>query len=374
MKVWVIGRNYPLPGNGMQGSFELEQAKMLARFGNDVQYLACSLHPTKRIRRRGMLSWGEDGLEVNVLSAFFVPRVFPLYLVKFRNSFWRKLFAAVESRHGLPEVIHVHYPAMLMIADALAEYRRRGVRIIATEHWTKVLHHRLDWIELREYRKFSKLLDQMLCVGSPLAKSTSELIGREVKLLPNVVSELFRPSSKGHPGFRFVAVGRLIALKQFDRVVAAFAECFRGNAEVTLTIIGDGEERSRLQTMIQEGNLEAQVRLLGSQSRQQTAEIVSECDNLVCYSEFETFGVPVIEAWACGLTTTCTSTAAVVIDNFDDRLGVKVSPTDFDGLKSAMRFVYEHRDDYDREFIANFAFSHFSETEIYRRLEEIYMK
>ena len=135
MKVWVIGRNYPLPGNGMQGSFELEQAKMLARFGNDVQYLACSLHPTKRIRRRGMLSWGEDGLEVNVLSAFFVPRVFPLYLVKFRNSFWRKLFAAVESRHGLPEVIHVHYPAMLMIADALAEYRRRGVRIIATEHW-----------------------------------------------------------------------------------------------------------------------------------------------------------------------------------------------------------------------------------------------
>ena len=36
MVIWVVGRNYPLPDNDMQGSFELEQAKMLARYGYDV--------------------------------------------------------------------------------------------------------------------------------------------------------------------------------------------------------------------------------------------------------------------------------------------------------------------------------------------------
>lgn len=48
MVIWVIGRNYPLSDNDMQGSFELEQAKMLAWYGNEVHYLACSLHPLKR--------------------------------------------------------------------------------------------------------------------------------------------------------------------------------------------------------------------------------------------------------------------------------------------------------------------------------------
>ena len=92
MKIWVLGRNYPLPENGMQGSFELEQAKMLARGGNEVHYLACSLHPVKKIKKGGMQSWNDEGVEVSVLSAFFAPRVYPLYFIKQRSKKWKKLF------------------------------------------------------------------------------------------------------------------------------------------------------------------------------------------------------------------------------------------------------------------------------------------
>ncbi len=371
MVIWVIGRNYPLPDNDMQGSFELEQAKMLARYGNVVHYLACSLHPIKRIKGNGIHSWTDEGVKVTVLSTFFAPRVYPVYFVKGRNKLWTKLFEAVEEESGLPNVIHVHYPSMLMIADVLKEYHDKGVRVVATEHWTKVLGKKLDSIELKEYKKYSGVLDKMICVGSPLTKSVKELIGMDGEVVPNIVNDLFKPTEKEHEGFRFVAVGRLVKLKQFDKIIEAFCDCFLGQQDITLTIIGGGEEKENLQKHISARQAGSQIKLLGSQTREKTAEYVANSDNLICYSTFETFGVPIIEAWACGLTTT-TTTAAAVIDNFDERLGVEVDYRDFDGLKKAMKYVYEHRSEYDKEFISSYARTHFSEEVVYNRLKQLY--
>ncbi len=374
MVIWVIGRNYPLPENEMKGSFELEQAKMLARYGNEVHYIACSLHPIKRIKGKcGIQTWNEDNVQITVLSAFFLPRVFPIYFVSGRNKQWRKLFVAVEKKSGVPDVIHIHYPAMLMIADPLREYHDKGVRVVATEHWTKVLGKKLDSIELREYKKYSGVLDRIICVGSPLKNSVKELIGMDGEVVPNIVNELFKPSKKSHDGYRFVAVGRLVKVKQFDKIIEAFCDCFLGQKGISLTIVGGGEEKDNLQKIIETKQAGTQVKLVGSQSREETAEIVSNSDNLICYSTFETFGVPIIEAWACGLTTT-TTTAAAVIDNFDDRLGVEVDYKDFDGLKKALKHIYEHRDEYDKEFISTFSLKHFSEDSIYSRLDKIYKK
>lgn len=372
MVIWVIGRNYPLPDNDMQGSFELEQAKMLARYGNEVHYLACSLHPIKKIKGSGLKSWNDEGVKVTVLSAFFAPRVYPIYFVKGRNEHWKRLFSEVEKNSGTPDVIHIHYPAMLMIADVLESYHDKGIRVVATEHWTKVLAKKLDAIELKEFKKYSTVLDEIICVGSPLRNSVHDLIGRDGVVVPNIVNELFKPSKEAHSGFRFVAVGRLVKIKQFDKIIEAFCDCFLGQKDISLTIIGGGEEKDTLEKIISERKAGDQVKLVGSQTREKTAEIVSNCDNLICYSRFETFGVPIIEAWACGLTTTTTTTAAAVIDNFDERLGVEVDYRDYEGLKKALKYVYEHRDEYDKEFISNYASSHFSEEVVCNKLLQFY--
>lgn len=372
MVIWVIGRNYPLPDNAMQGSFELEQAKMLAHYGNEVHYLACSLHPTKRIKGKGIQSWLDEGVKVTVNSEFFVPRIYPFYFVHGRNRHWKKLFEEVEKDGGLPDVIHLHYPAMLMIADALKEYHSKGVRVVATEHWTKVLGKKLDSIEIKEFQKYSSVLDKMICVGSPLMKSVKELIGIDGEVVPNIVNDLFKPTNKPHNGFRFVAVGRLVKHKQFDKIIEAFCDCFLGQKDITLTIIGGGEEKDNLQKIVTAKQADDQVRLLGIQTREKTAEYVANSDSLICYSTFETFGVPIIEAWACGLSTITSTTAPAVIDNFDDRLGVKVSPDDYEGLKKALTNVYAHREDYDKEFISTYAKTHFSEIVVYNRLKQLY--
>ena len=53
MNVWVIGRGYPTKFNSAKGSFEFEQAKMLAKEGCKVTYLALIFHPFKKIKKWG---------------------------------------------------------------------------------------------------------------------------------------------------------------------------------------------------------------------------------------------------------------------------------------------------------------------------------
>lgn len=372
MKIWVIGRNYPLPQNNMQGSFELEQAKMLAKHGHTVCYLACCLHPTRRIVARGIHSWIDENVTVFTLSAFFSPRVYPFYFTSFRNYFWKKLMNRVEKEIGIPDVIHVHYPAMLMISETLWKYKEFGVKLVATEHWTKVVERQLDKIELLELRKYRDVIDSFICVGSPLASTIEELVDVETVVVPNVVNSVFKPSNVEHSGYRFVAVGRLVPVKQFDFIIKAFAECFCKKENVFLQIIGGGTEKERLQRTIDYFGIADKVKLVGSLDRQKTAECVANCDALVCYSRCETFGVPIIEAWACGLTTIATSSTPVVIDYSDEKLGVIVSGESYEELKDALLYVYNHRNDYDKSYISKYAYERFSEDSVYGMLLQIY--
>lgn len=377
MKIWVIGRSYPELSNNMLGSFEFEQAKMLQKNGEEVCYLCCSLHPKKVIRDWGFQYWEEEGIKVWTCSKHFFPRIFPLYFLKCRNYLWIKFFQYVCEKNGQPDIIHVHYPAMLMVADALQSFHQRGVKIVVTEHWTKVLSKSLDSIETRVYRKYFEYIDTCICVGSPLANAVKEIIGNDTRVpvyvVPNVVEKEFQPAFRKREGFEFIAVGRLVKVKQFDQIIRAFTECFRGEP-VKLTIIGGGEGYNTLEKLIDSLTMGKQIMLIGSLSRQQVAKRIANADCLVCYSRFETFGVPVIEAWACGIPTIATTTTAVVIDNFDSRLGVKVSFNDIENLKEKMRYMYDNITLFNKEFISRFAQENFSESVICQRLESIYME
>lgn len=375
MKIWVIGRNYPEPSNNMKGSFELEQAKMLQKNGEEVCYLCCLLHPKKVIKERGFQSWVEDGISVYTYSHFFPPRIYPFYFSKLRNYLWINFFEQVYKEKGCPDVIHVHYPAMLMIADALLKFHQMGTKIVLTEHWTKVLSKSLDHYEIRAYKKYFTYIDTCICVGKPLANAVKETIGDSkipICVVPNVVDQDFQPSTIMHSGFEFIAVGRLTKVKQFDQIIKVFTDCFRGK-QVTLTIVGDGEEYTSLKKLIYDISMQKQITLTGSLSRHQVAKKIANADCLVCYSRFETFGVPIIEAWACGIPAIAT-TAASVIDNFDSRLGREVHYDNISDLREKMQYIYKNIAFFDKEYISKFAQENFSESTIYRYLKKIYIE
>lgn len=374
MKIWVIGRSYPTKQNKMRGSFELEQAQLLAKGENKVTYIAAVFHPINKVKKWGFCSFKDDLVNVYVESILFSPERMHIHLRKFQGMIWRKLLKKVESEQGIPDIIHVHYPGMVSIPDPILEYKKKGTRIVTTDHWTKTLKNSMDSFQRRQLIEYAHKADRVLCVGQPLKESIQRITGtkNEIIVVPNVVSSLFRPT-ENHKNdvFEYIAVGRLVPEKQMDKIAEAFCEVFSGDSNVRLTIVGGGKEKSIIQEIINKHGMQKQITLTGTLSREETAKRVADANALVCYSRLETFGVPVIEGWACGLPVIA-SDCLGFLEYWDNRLGQIVQWNNLESLKNALKKMYARRNDFDSKWIAAFAQDNFGEEAIRKKLTDIY--
>lgn len=374
MKIWIIGRSYPTPQNKMRGSFELEQAKMLAKHGHNVTYLAVILHPVNKVKKWGFVYFEDDAIQVYTDSIFWTPEKMHIHPKLLLKKSWSTLFSKAESEQGMPDVIHIHYPGMNGNPAVVAEYKQRGAKIVTTEHWSKVLTDSMDAYQRKQLIDFSEIADEILCVGEPLKKAIQSITHtkKDIKIVPNIVSDLFQPSADKErtKEYHFIAVGRLAPVKQMDLLAETFAKTFRGEPNVFLDIVGSGSERKKIERIIQQYHISEQIRLPGTLSREETAQKVSQSNCLVCFSRYETFGVPVIEAWACGIPV-ITSDVLGFLEYWENDLGCIVRSGNTDELARAMKQIQERH--FDPAYIHNFACKHFSEETVYKLLMENYL-
>jgi glycosyltransferase involved in cell wall biosynthesis len=102
------------------------------------------------------------------------------------------------------------------------------------------------------------------------------------------------------PSARLVAVGRLVRSKRFDHAIRALAEVRRTIDSATLTIIGDGPERPRLEQLVAELQLSDAVELVGRVPESEKAAILEHSDLLLACSVREGWGLTPTEAAGLG--------------------------------------------------------------------------
>ena len=374
LKVWVVGRGIPNPKNKMLGSFELEQAQALSKAGVDAVYLGVSVRSARNLSNVGLRSISGFSLPVYSFN-FPVGRIFPQIIT---DKVFDRAFSALAKRiikeHGMPDIIHVHYPAQRPYG-ALRKLQKKGVKIVATEHWTQVLDMTIGAVARKDLAAFVSECDSFICVSEELKKSVMKLIGssREIEVVPNLVNSYFgiRPKKK-ESTLKYVVSGRLVEHKQVDKVVKAFMEAFGKDENVSLTVAGGGKQYGKIKSIVREGSREDQIRLLGPVGRKKMAGIMETSDVLITYSRMETFCVPVIEAWMCGMPVIASGDIPVIMDNDDERLGIKVDSGNIGTLKKALIEMRSEYMDYDPGYISNYANTHFSEQAVSGRLVEIY--
>lgn len=376
MKLWVIGRHYPAVNNRMRGSFEIEQAKMLARGGHDVTYIAIIFHPYKKIRNWGFATWKEDGIRVCGYSCPFFPEKMNVELNGFRATVLKKALKLVEKEAGLPDIIHVHYPTMITDPDVVLSYQKKGCAVVCTEHWTSVQAKTINNREKERLTKYAKGADGFICVGSPLKKSVIEMTqtDKEISTIPNVVEKLFQPIEKHtKDSFEFITAGRLVKVKQIDKVIEAFSRVLKENERIKLTIIGAGEEKEKLEDQVNTLGIKQNVVFTGTLSREEVAKRIKNADCLICYSNLETFGVPIIEAWASGIPA-ISSDALGFAEYWQDGLGYIVDQNNTQELVDKMKAVMDEKEFYDPMKLHEYAISHFSEEKVRTQIENLYSK
>lgn len=372
MKIWVIGRGYPTPANKMWGTFELEQAKLLARGGHEVSYIALTLSFFDRKDIRGLRAFTEDGVAVHVYSHFYFPGKLGVYLEKFEDGCWRKLFAQAEKQSGLPDLIHVHYPSMITSINEIAACQKRGVRIYATEHWSRVLVNNLKKHERRRLQFYTAQASCFASVSPALEKAVRELAEVRVptRIIPNIISPLFfrakAPAEKS--GFTYICVGRLVPLKQFDAVIRAFQQEFPEDQSARLVLIGTGSDRQKLLAMA-EGD--SRISLPGELPLEKVAEAIAAADVLVSFSRYETFAAPVAEAWACGRPVIVSEQSGIA-PYVTAENGIVVSGERPEQLRRAMLSLRENYGKYRPQQISDYAAAHFNDEAVLAQLNAMY--
>lgn len=374
MKIWVIGRGYPTPENRMCGSFEFEQAKLLAREGNDVCYIALTLSFFKRKDQRGLRYFEEGKLKVFVNSHFYFPGKIGIYLEGFEDKLWHKLFVAAENETGMPDIIHLHYPTMICSINEIDKYKKLGVKLFVTEHWSHVMINKLRKHEKARLRYYSTFANGIISVSEALEYSIKKTVDVSVptKVIPNIVSPIFfetmKIGKKSDDCFTFIAVGRLIPIKQFDIIIKQFIKDFSGNKNVKLRIVGVGPELKSLEALAK-GN--SQISFAGGLTLSNVAKEISNANVLVSYSKYETFAVPVAEAWACGKPTIVSRNSGVASFVNKDT-GIVVDGNNPDSLSTAMRTIITEYSKYEYRIIKEYANNNFSDKAILDKIELMY--
>lgn len=135
-------------------------------------------------------------------------------------------------------------------------------------------------------------------------------------------------------GVRFAFVGAARPLKGFDLLLEALADVRAGHPDTTLAVFGDAGAVPAAPGVERHGQLE-HARL---------ATELAGCDCLVLPSRFDSFGLVVLEAMACGLPV-IVSDGAGAAECVDDATGWVVQRGDRAALVGAMRQCVERRDE-----------------------------
>lgn len=131
-----------------------------------------------------------------------------------------------------------------------------------------------------------------------------------------------------------VAVGRLVQLKGFDLLIRAFAR-LPVSLRARLLIVGEGEQRAVLETLLADLHLADRVTLVGTQTN--PWKYMARADVVALASRSEAFPNVIGEALALGrpvIATNCSPGVAEYLDH--GRYGVLVPPENVDALAAGL--------------------------------------
>ncbi len=202
---------------------------------------------------------------------------------------------------------------------------------------------------LRPYllRYFYRWADGIVAVSQGVAEDLSCMTGLPLESIrviynPVVTPDIFEKAKEpiNHPWFApgepsvILGVGRLIRQKDFPTLIQAFARV-RQHRPVRLMILGEGENRPQLETLVRELSLEGEVFLPGF--AENPYSYMNKAAVFVLSSAHEGFGNVIAEAMAAGtsvVSTNCKSGPAEILE--DGKYGRLVPVGDVDALADAI--------------------------------------
>lgn len=282
-----------------------------------------------------------------------------LYRIRKKYNYFKAVSSGLKEAHNQgwrPDILHLHILFPLAWV-ALFDQRWSRLPLIVSEHAS---HYALKNLPLSAItRAFGKATLQVakavVVVSQSLVESMKMkgFFGNFV-IIPNVVELTSVPKSINRTGiFKWVHASTLAPeIKNIDGLLRVIKELVDNGYNVHLTLLGGSEVSQQLYTKeVHRLGLEAVVRLESELSHKEALAMMAQHDAMVHFSNYETFGLSVLEALRLGLPVITTDTG-VAGDWIDERSGVIVPVKDEQALYKGMIKIMNNYTDYDTEHLA----------------------
>ena len=227
-------------------------------------------------------------------------------------------------RQDRPHVLHVQYTAPLFCS----------VPIVVSVHDVSFLEHpeyftRFRATQLRyTVARTVKAASRVLTVSEFSKRSILEayrLDEEKVMVLPNAVSSSFRPiareiaqrsveSSFGFSAPFILSVGDLQPRKNHVGLIRAFEQLVRMHPQIAHHLVIVGKETwyaPVIRAAAKKSSVANRIHFTGFVPDEELLQLYGGCDLFVYPSFYEGFGLPIVEAMACGRAVACSNTSAM---------------------------------------------------------------
>ncbi len=227
-------------------------------------------------------------------------------------------------RRDRPDLLHVQYTSPLFCAAPVV-----------------VSVHDVSFVEHPEYFTAARAAQLRMTVRRTVAHAARVITGSEfsrneiaraynldeskIAVVPNAAAGLFRPVSREEAAawtarrFRIRApfiltVGDLQARKNQAGLIRAFAELVRTHPNLKHHLVLAGKESWHADVVHREAGrsgVRERIHFTGFVSDDELVQLYNACEFFVFPSLYEGFGLPVLEAMACGRPVACSDSSAV---------------------------------------------------------------
>jgi len=201
---------------------------------------------------------------------------------------------------------------------------------------------------------------------------------RRIELLPNIVdTSIFHFRNYNYKNEKNIKkilyVGNIHPIKGIFYLLYALKEISRRRSDFMLDIIGDGPIKNECMKLVGNLNITDKVIFHGLKPREEIAKYMKECDFLVLPSLWESFGIVLAEAMACGkpvVTTLSGGQREFISKNW----GILIPSGDSAALAKAIEYMLDHCDKFPSRKISRYVELKFSYEVVSSILNNIYLK
>jgi glycosyltransferase involved in cell wall biosynthesis len=243
-----------------------------------------------------------------------------------QNPFLRLGFdLSAKVREDRPDLLHVQYTAPVACPVPIVVSVHDVSFLEHPEYFTRGRCWQLQWTVRRTVARAARILTGTEFSRNSILKVYGDLDEDKVVVVPNAAAPEFRPISReaatavvrdrwAIPGPFILSVGDLQPRKNHIGLIRAFAQLVRKFPQLQHRLVLAGKPTwfaDRVHEAARESGVEDRIQFCGFVTDPDLLQLYNACDLFVFPSFYEGFGLPALEAMACGRAVACSRTTSL---------------------------------------------------------------